>query len=73
MGGGREVKAGGAICTPVADSRCCMAETNTTLYSNYPPVKNKIKLLVLGLNQPLDSSGKCSGKAPHCRSVHSCP
>ena len=29
--GGREVQDGGDICIPVADSCCCMAETNTTL------------------------------------------
>ena len=29
--GGREVEEGGDICTPVADSCCCMAETNTML------------------------------------------
>ena len=23
----------------MADSHCCMAETNTTLSSNYPPIK----------------------------------
>ena len=41
LGGTREVQEGGDICIPVADSRCCIGETNTTLYSNYPPVKNK--------------------------------
>ena len=27
----------------VADSCCCMEETNTTLQSNYPPIKSKLK------------------------------
>ena len=31
MGGGREVQEGGDICTPRADSCCCVAETNTIL------------------------------------------
>ena len=39
--GGREVKKGGDLCIPMADSCCCKAETNTVLYSNYPPIKNK--------------------------------
>ena len=39
--GGREVQEGGNVCMPVADSRWCMAETNTALYSHYPPIKNK--------------------------------
>ena len=28
---GREVQEGGDICIPMADSCCCMAETNATL------------------------------------------
>ena len=31
VGGGREVQEGGDISILVADSHCCMAETNTTL------------------------------------------
>ena len=27
----------------MADSRCCVAETSTTLKSNYPPIENKFK------------------------------
>ena len=30
-GDGREVQEGGDICTPRADSCCCVAETNTIL------------------------------------------
>ena len=28
------------MCILMADSRCCAMETNTALWSNYPPVKN---------------------------------
>ena len=31
VGGGREVQEGGDICILMADSHCCMAETNITL------------------------------------------
>ena len=31
VAGGREVQDGGDICIPMADSCCCMAETNTIL------------------------------------------
>ena len=41
-GGGREVQEGGDICIPMADSYWRMAETITILWSNYPPIKNKI-------------------------------
>ena len=35
----------GDICTPMADSCWCMEETNTTLESNCPPIKNKLYFL----------------------------
>ena len=38
-----EAPKGGDICIPMADSHSCMAEANTTLQSNYPPIKNKFK------------------------------
>ena len=38
--GWREAEQGGDVCKLTADSRCFMAETNTALYSNYPPIKN---------------------------------
>ena len=38
---GREAEEAGGICTHMADSCCCTAETNTTLQSNYSPIKNK--------------------------------
>ena len=41
-GGGRGVQEGGDMCIPMADSHGCMAETNTTLSSNYPPIKKII-------------------------------
>ena len=37
------VQEGGGICILMADSCCCMAETNTTLESNYPPIKKFFK------------------------------
>ena len=40
-GGGRDVQVGGDLGKPMADSRWCMAETNTILWSNYPSIKKK--------------------------------
>ena len=40
---GREVPEGGDVCTLRADSCCCTVESNTTLQSSYPPIKNKFK------------------------------
>ena len=40
--GQKEVQEGGDICIPIADSCWCMAKTNTTLLSNYPPIKNEL-------------------------------
>ena len=42
VGSGKEVQDGGDMCVPVADSCSRMAETNTVLQSNYPPIKNKL-------------------------------
>ena len=43
LGGGREAQEGGDLRLHVADSRCCMAETDATLRSNDTPIKkNKI-------------------------------
>ena len=42
MGGGRESQEGGDVGV-LRDDSCCRAETNTTLYSNYTPIKIKIK------------------------------
>ena len=39
VGGGRKFQGGRDICTPMFDSCLCMAETNTILESNYPPIK----------------------------------
>ena len=41
--GWRQIQEGGDICVPRDDSCCCMAEISTTLESNYPPIKNKLK------------------------------
>ena len=46
-GGGREAPEGGDICTLMADSRCCMAEANIILESNYPPIKKKINMVLV--------------------------
>ena len=40
--GGREVQEGGDMCTHIADGLRCIAETNTTLKSNYTPIKTNI-------------------------------
>ena len=40
--GRREVQEGRDVCIPMADSCWCVVETNTTLQSNYPPIKNKL-------------------------------
>lgn len=39
----RAVQEGGEIRTHVADPHGCTAETNTTLKSNYTPIKKPIK------------------------------
>ena len=38
-GEGREAQQGGIMCIIVTDLHCCMAETNTTLKSNFFPIK----------------------------------
>ena len=40
MGDGKEAQEGGDICILKADSLCCIAEINATLYNNYLPIKN---------------------------------
>ena len=42
-GGAGESQEGGDICIHEADSGCCTAEANTTLWSNCNPIKNKWK------------------------------
>ena len=39
VGDEREVQEGGDTYVPVADSCWCMAEANTMLWSNYPPIR----------------------------------
>ena len=34
---------GRRLCIHIADSCCCTAENNTTLESNYPPIKKERK------------------------------
>ena len=40
---GKKIQTRRDTCVPVADSLCCTAETNTTLYSNYTPIKINLK------------------------------
>ena len=40
--GGREAQEGGDICIIMTDLHCCTAETNTTLESNFSPIKKII-------------------------------
>ena len=42
--GGAGMQEGGDICILVADLHCCLAKTNTTLQSNFPPIKKKSAL-----------------------------
>ena len=44
-GGGREAQQGGDMCIITADLHCCTAETNATLSSNFPPIKQKVMFL----------------------------
>ena len=46
VGGWREVQEGGDIGMPMNESCRCMAETNTILESNYPPIKKKKNLKI---------------------------
>ena len=39
----KEFQGRGDICISVAESLCCTTETNTTLKSNYTPIKINIK------------------------------
>ena len=40
---GREAHKGGSICILTGDTQCRTAATNTTLQSNYLPIKKKKK------------------------------
>ena len=40
----KEAQEGGDICVPMAGSCCCTSETSTTLWSNYPPIKSKLRI-----------------------------
>ena len=59
VGGGRKVQEEGGICVPVADSCSCMAGTNTTQLSNYPPIRNKFKKYINNNNTKVISEVKC--------------
>ena len=45
-GEGRKAQERGDICIIVTDLSCCMAETNTTLESNFPPIKKEAKKIL---------------------------
>ena len=51
---GRQVQEGGAICVHRTDSLHCTAETNTTLWSNYAPIKSIMRKIEM---QSLASQG----------------
>ena len=40
---GKEIQKRGDICVRIADSLCCIAEINTTLWNNYTPIKTDQK------------------------------
>ena len=48
-GEGREAQEEGNICIIMADSHCWLSETNTTLWSNFPPIKKLKKYYVMNL------------------------
>ena len=43
-GGGKEVQKGKDICIPMADSCLGLTENSKILQSNYPSIKNKLKI-----------------------------
>ena len=45
-GEGRKAQERGDICLIVTDLSCCMAETNTKLESNFPPIKKEAKKIL---------------------------
>ena len=49
------------MCIPTADSWCCMAETNTTLQSNYSPIKKKLKIYITLKKKRKESACQCRG------------
>ena len=60
-GGGREIQEGGDIYILMADSHCCMAETNTTLKAIILQLKINLKILYVKEIQE-DGSLKDPGK-----------
>ena len=69
-GAGREVQEGKDICTHIADSLHCTAETNATLKSNYTSIK-KNSIGIIHWNVPwhvkfnLESAGSWHSRPPH--------
>ena len=47
------------MCTFMADSHCCMIETNTTLKKNYPLIKNTfLKIMYYSLKAKKQNKSK---------------
>ena len=59
-GVGREAQEGRDVYILMADSWWCVAETNTTLESNYPPIEKKKKDLPSWITPEMEFSG-CKG------------
>ena len=60
---GKEIQKRGNICIHIADSLCCTAETNTTLQSNYTPLKINFKKRV-GVSINFCSANSCDSGVP---------
>ena len=64
MGGWEGVSEGGDICTLKADSRSCIAETNTTLQNNYSLILKNV--MFLEKKKVVTSIGEEVEKLTHC-------
>ena len=83
----KEIRKGGNRHMCMADAACCMAETNTTLYSNYIPIKinflkneeagkkKKRKKRSPGISPPCSALSSFSGEvaSPPCLQAGSHP
>ena len=45
QGDAKEAQEGEDVCVYIANSLCCIAETNTILQSNYTPIKKSLQRL----------------------------
>ena len=57
---GKEIQKRGDMYTRIADSLCCTVETNTTLQSNYTPIKTNLKKeeVVISVKKEITNSNK---------------